>query len=185
MGCNSKKLWFYPHHGKDSPINQSVHTGSWPYPFCYLVGIRSSFLKGEMAIARSWPLTPPTPTPSSAKLRMRRPTPPLPFMNGMLRKNFTHTLLYFTLLYTLHFLLRCFKMNIQVCPTVHIPWNTWHMFSRQLSMLYHKWNYVNTNNCCNCVWATLHKNTNNLKQNVSCKVIKFQLKLLQKLKVPH
>jgi len=36
----------------------SVHTGSGTYPLSYSMGIRGSFLKGEMAKAWNWPLTP-------------------------------------------------------------------------------------------------------------------------------
>jgi len=36
----------------------SVHTGSGTYPISYSMGIRGSFLKGEMTRVWSWPLTP-------------------------------------------------------------------------------------------------------------------------------
>jgi len=53
-----RKKGSIPIIGADLSIIQSVHTGSGTYPLSYSMGIRGSFLKGEMAKAWSWLLTP-------------------------------------------------------------------------------------------------------------------------------
>jgi hypothetical protein len=104
----------------DLSIIQSVHTGSGTYPLSYSMGIRGSFSKGE------WPgheadHSPPTYCKVKNEKSYTSTSLYAWYEDEKVYLHFTFTV---SLLYTWHFLLRCFKMNIQECPTVHIHPNT-------------------------------------------------------------